>query len=111
MEPSEAGEAVEPQVLWKRVDSAGGDIPTAEGLHGHSMIHHEGKLYIFGGASHGYSSDAFYIFDLETHLWRAITPPGDALLVSADHEALHCGNFMLIYGALGVSALCCAFFF
>jgi hypothetical protein len=97
MEPSSSSTGAE-SVQWTLLD-CDGDIPSSEGLHGHTTVLHQGKLYIYGGAAHGYASDAFYIFDLAERRWSISKPSGVALPVSADHFAIKVGHSMLIYGS------------
>lgn len=84
-------------VQWELLD-ASGDIPEAEGLHGHSTVLHDGKLYIYGGASHGFATSAFFVFDVAKRQWTVENPTGDALPVSADHFAIKLGSVMVTYG-------------
>ena len=54
----------------------GSDGPVAR-RYGHTMVCHQGKLYVFGGAAKGYKAlpNEVHCFDLDTETWSATEFP------------------------------------
>ena len=54
----------------------GSDGPVAR-RYGHTMVCHQGKLYVFGGAAKGYKAlpNEVHCFELDTETWSATEFP------------------------------------
>lgn len=71
----------------------------------HSMLHHEGKLYMWGGASlEKYDPDTLFIFDFRAGEWKSFLLAADrvALTQLSGMCSAHCSNYWYFFG--GVSA-------
>jgi hypothetical protein len=87
---------------WEKLETAG-DLPTSDGLHGHSMIvpqHQEGSVLVFGGSCNGWTySDNYSIsIDGTKSTWKKMTPKTE-LPVIADHQTvLYKNKYLITYG-------------
>jgi len=86
---------------WRKISSHDlmrGSIPTRR--YGHTMVHHDRFLYVFGGAADTALPNDLYSFDLDSQVWNLVIPAPDSQCPSGRlfHAAAVINDFMWIFG-------------
>ena len=68
--------------------------PKARGYHTANMV--GGKLIIFGGSDGGECFDDVWVYDVEAHIWKAVTIPTNFRRLS--HTATIVGSYLFVIG-------------
>ncbi|EGD74322.1 hypothetical protein PTSG_12431 [Salpingoeca rosetta] len=88
---------------WRRIEflsqfHGGGEPPSRR--FGHSMVHHNNNLWIFGGCADNMLTNSIYRFDLAKRVWCRIVPEESAFTPSGRcfHSACVAADTMYVFG-------------
>lgn len=88
---------------WRRIKNEHilrASAPAPSRRYGHTMIHHDRYLYVYGGAADSTLPNDLHCYDLDAQVWSIINPPPDSDVPSGRlfHAAAVVGDAMYIFG-------------
>ncbi|XP_037935608.1 leucine-zipper-like transcriptional regulator 1 homolog [Teleopsis dalmanni] len=89
---------------WRRISNehvlrGASSIPPSR-RYGHTMVHHDRFLYVFGGSADSTLPNDLHCYDLDTQVWSVITPEANSDVPSGRvfHASAVIGDAMYIFG-------------
>lgn len=91
------------QCSWRRISTEHilrGAPPPPARRYGHTMVHHDRFLYVFGGAADSTLPNDLHCYDLDSQIWSTVTPAPESQIPSGRlfHAAAVIGDAMYIFG-------------
>ncbi|XP_035780343.1 leucine-zipper-like transcriptional regulator 1 homolog [Anopheles albimanus] len=88
---------------WRRISTEHilrGAPPPPARRYGHTMVHHDRFLYVFGGAADSTLPNDLHCYDLDSQIWSTVTPAPESQIPSGRlfHAAAVIGDAMYIFG-------------
>ncbi|XP_055388552.1 leucine-zipper-like transcriptional regulator 1 homolog [Condylostylus longicornis] len=85
---------------WRRIPNVlRGSAPPSR-RYGHTMVHHDRFLYVFGGSADSTLPNDLHCYDLDCKVWSVVTPEANSCVPSGRvfHAAAVIGDAMYIFG-------------
>ncbi|XP_065075653.1 leucine-zipper-like transcriptional regulator 1 homolog [Ochlerotatus camptorhynchus] len=88
---------------WRRISNEHilrGAPPPPARRYGHTMVHHDRFLYVFGGAADSTLPNDLHCYDLDSQVWSTVIPAPESQVPSGRlfHAAAVIGDAMYIFG-------------
>ncbi|XP_054727948.1 leucine-zipper-like transcriptional regulator 1 homolog [Anastrepha obliqua] len=89
---------------WRRISNEsvlrGAAAAPPSRRYGHTMVHHDRFLYVFGGSADSTLPNDLHCFDLDSQVWSVITPEANSDVPSGRvfHASAVIGDAMYIFG-------------
>lgn len=88
---------------WRRISNEHilrGAPPPPARRYGHTMVHHDRFLYVFGGSADSTLPNDLHCYDLDSQMWSIIIPAPESQIPSGRvyHASAVIGDAMYIFG-------------